>query len=104
MISAITFCDALIKSAPDSPQRRHVKAALAQMRARMADMAFYTSKPKRKERKRWCLRMIIAMTANASVAQRLRISAGRTQKGIYAKLNIQKTMRGCAEMICSHRQ
>jgi hypothetical protein len=52
MITAITFCDALIKSAPDSPQRRHVKRALAQMRARLADMAFYTSKPKRKERKR----------------------------------------------------
>jgi hypothetical protein len=49
---ALLFCDALIKSAPDSPQRRHVKAALAQMRAKMADMAFYTSKPKRKERKR----------------------------------------------------
>jgi hypothetical protein len=52
MITAIIFCDALIKSAPDSPQRRHVKAALAEMRAKLADMAFYTSKPKRKERKR----------------------------------------------------
>jgi hypothetical protein len=53
MITAITFCDALIKSAPDSPQRRHVKAALAEMRAKLADMAFYTSKPdKRKARKR----------------------------------------------------